>query len=230
MDWISDNIELIAFFGLGALIFFAIGYAFYLDKKRREALKMMAPRMGFTYVERDNSFINGHKHLKMFSRGHGHSFTNVMEGEKYGVKVMLGDYHYTTGSGKNATHHNYTICIIRDKELTLPNFFLRREFGFLDSIGKLFGGQDINFPQDEKFSSSFVLQGTIESETRRFFNDRVRKAFLKFASTTTQVEAQDDSLIIHRGLPLEPDQWGSLLKDTFEVYEVLKKPEGDLLD
>jgi hypothetical protein len=230
MNWLIDNFEIIIFLGIGSLLIFAVVYSIYLDKKRREMLRQMAPRMGFSYSAHDNSFIDGHKHLKIFSRGRNHTLTNVMEGERDGVKVMLGDYHFVTGSGKNSTHHNCTMCVIMDDSLALPNFYLRREFAFLDSLGKMFGGQDINFKEDETFSSAFVLQGTVESETRNLFSDKVRYEFLRFAKTTTQVEGQDNYVILHRGLPLEPEHWGDLLKDAFVVYEVLKNPEGSMLD
>jgi len=229
MNWLIDHVEVIIFFGIAGLVFFALGYSFYLAKKRNEALMALAPRMGFTYKVIDVDFINRHKHLKLFSRGHGHRMTSCMEGERDGVKVLLADYHYVTGSGKNASHHNQTICIIKDELLSVPDFYLRREFAFLDYLGKLIGGQDINFPNDPKFSKSFVLQGSVEAETRNLFNDRVRGAFLRFAETNTQVEGQGSTLIVHQSLNLEPEKWPGLLKDTFAIYELLKKPEGSIL-
>lgn len=228
MDWL-DLFQFVMFFGVFFFFIFVVGYMIYQEKKRCDALKAMAPKMGFTYVERDNSIRDKFAHLNIFKRGHSHENRNVMVGIRDGVKVTLNDYSYASGSGKNKTHYSYTICIITDPTLRLPHFYLRRENSFFDYLGKLFGGQDINFPEDERFSSAFVLQGMVESETRNYFNDRIRSAFIKFAGTDTQVEAQNDSLIIHRGTKLPPEQWGSLLKDTFSVYEVLRDNESDLL-
>ncbi len=229
MEWLTDNFEVVIFFGIAGLLLFALIYALYQEKKRTAALTAMAPRMGFNYKIIDVSEIEKHRFLKLFSIGRSHRMTNFMQGEKNGVRVILADYHYTTGSGKNSTAHNQTICLIDDESLDLPDFYLRREFAFLDSLGKLFGGQDINFPSDQKFSSAFVLQGSNEAATRALFNDRVRAAFLRFADTTTQVAGQGRSLVIHQGLSLEPEKWPGLLKDTFAIYEVLKKPEGSIL-
>ncbi len=230
MDWVINNVE-IFIFGLVFFLFFcAVGYAIYQAKKRHDALAAMAPRMGFDFKPRDDSFRDSHSHLKMFSRGHSHRMTNVMEGVRDGIKVLLADYHYTTGSGKNSSSHDQTICIITDPDFKLPNFYLRREFSFLDYLGKLFGGQDINFKEDEKFSAAFVLQGTVEAETRSFFNSEVRNEFVKFAGQNIQVEGQDDSLIVHQSLTLEPEKWLALLKDAFAIYRALKNREGGLLD
>ncbi len=229
MEWLTNNFELVIFFGIAGLLLFALIYAFYLEKKRTTALVALAPRMGFSYKIIDVAEIEKHKYLKLFSVGRRHRMTNIMEGEKNGVRVILADYHYTTGSGKNSSAHNQTICLIDDESLNLPDFYLRREFAFLDSLGKLFGGQDINFPSDQKFSSAFVLQGSNEAATRELFKDRVRGAFLRFADTTTQVAGHGKSLVIHQGMSLEPEKWPGLLKDTFAIYEVLKKPEGSIL-
>ena len=140
MDWITNNVEIFIFGLVFCLFFFAVVYALYLAKKRHDALAVLAPRMGFDFKTRDDSFRNSHSHLKMFSRGHSHRMTNVMEGVRDGIRGLLCDYHYTTGGGKNSSAHNQTICIITDPELKLPNFYLRREFSFLDYLGKLFGG------------------------------------------------------------------------------------------
>lgn len=207
-----------------------IVYSFYLARKRRDTIALIAPRMGFSFNERDDSFRSKHDYLKMFSRGHSHRLINVLQGERDGITVMLADYHYTTGSGKNSTHHSQTLCVISDASMQLPNFYLRQENKFFDYLGKLFGGQDINFPDDEAFSSAFVLQGTKESETRYLFKPEVRKAFMRFAGTSNQIEGQDDSLIIHRSTVLEPEKFSELLKDAFEIYHALKPTESNFLN
>ena len=56
---------------------------------------------------------------------------------------------------------------------------MRSENVLLDSVGSMLGGQDIDFEEDNKFSNTFVLQGNDESEIRRFFNSKVRDAFVK---------------------------------------------------
>ena len=45
--------------------------------------------------------------------------------------------------------------------------FVRR--ALFDALGKLFGGQDINFDEDEAFSSAWVLQTTDDEARVRSF-------------------------------------------------------------
>jgi len=222
--------ELIPFFAFGGMIMFVVmilAYSYYAAKKRAEAMQAVAPRMGFTYQDKANEIKREYGHLNLFSRGHSHRVINCLKGERNGIEVSMADYHYTVGSGKNASHYSQTICIIKDPSFDLPNFFVRHENKFFDYLGKLFGGQDINFPEDEKFSSAFVLQGKVEAETRYLFNPRVREAFLKFAGTNSQIEGQGNSLIVHKGVIVKPEELSLLLRDTFDVYNAIKARDTD---
>ncbi len=222
--------EMIPFFMFGGVIMFIvviIAYSYYAAKKRAEAMQAIAPRMGFTYREKASNIKAEYSHLNLFSRGHSHRVINCLQGEKNGIEVSMADYHYTVGHGKNSSHYAQTICIIKDPAFNLPNFYVRHENKFFDYLGKLFGGQDINFPEDEKFSSAFVLQGKAEDETRHLFNQRVRDAFIKFAGSNAQIEAQGDSLIVHKGSILKPEELSLLLKDTFDVYNAIKARDTD---
>ncbi|EKD81533.1 MAG: hypothetical protein ACD_39C01766G0001 [uncultured bacterium] len=222
--------DYIPFFVFGGFILFFIvivAYSHYAAKKRAEAFRAVAPRMGFTYQEKAGSLRNEYAHLNLFSRGHSQRAINYLRGEKNDVEVSIADYHYTVGHGKNSSHYAQTICIIRDPSLDLPNFFVRRENKFLDYLGKIFGGQDINFNEDEKFSSAFVLQGKSEVETRDLFNQRVRDAFSKFAGSDAQIEGQGDSIIVHKAMIIKPEELSYLLKDTFDVYYAIKARDTD---
>lgn len=211
-----------------ALVFVGLFlYAQFAAKKRAENMRLLAPRLGFVYSEKAQNLAD-YRRLKLFATGHSHRAINSLSGEKNGIQVDICDFHYTTGSGKNAHHYSQTLCLIKDPSLDLPNFFLRRENKFFDLLGKLFGGQDINFATDEKFSSAFVLQGKIEQETSRLFNQRVRDAFIEFAGTSIQVVGQGDALIIHDGTILAPQQILELLKNTFTVYHAFKARDTDM--
>jgi len=223
----EDAIPFVIFGGF--ILFFVVifAYAHYAAKKRAEAISAIAPRMGFTYRDKVKNLRDEYSHLNLFSRGHSHRAINFLHGEKNGVQVNITDYHFTTGSGKNSHHHAQTICIIIDPALNLPNFFVRRENKFFDYLGKIFGGQDINFNEDERFSSAFVLQGKSEAETRSLFNSRVRDSFAKFAGSNAQIEGQGDSVIVHRGVILKPEEISGLLKDTFDIYNAFKARDTD---
>jgi len=217
----------IMFGGIVTLIIALTAYTYYAAKKRAEAMAAIAPRMGFTYKAIASEIKKEYGHLNIFSRGHSQKVINCLQGEKNGIEVSMADYHYTVGSGKHSTRYAQTICIIKDPSFDLPNFYVRRESKFFDYLGKLFGGQDINFPEDDRFSSAFVLQSKAEAETRHLFNDRVREAFLKFTGTNSQIEGQGNSIILHKGTIAKPEELSLLLKDTFDVYNAIKARDTD---
>ncbi len=223
----QDYIPIFMFGGFALFIVALIAYSHYAAKKRAEAMCAVAGRMGFKYQQKAERAQDNYAHLNLFSRGHSRRAINFLYGEKNEVEVSIVDYHYTVGSGKSSHHYAQTICIIKDPTLDLPNFFVRRENKFSDFLGKVFGGQDINFTEDEKFSSAFVLQGKSESETRHLFNQRVRDAFGKLAGSSAQIEGQGDSVVVHKGTIIKPEDLTMLLKDTFDVYNALKARDAD---
>lgn len=194
----------------------------HMTKKRTELLKNTASSMGFTFIGDEPNLHVNNSTFKLFSRGHSKKTKNVIKGEVSGVSVKVADYHYTTGHGRNSSHHSQTICMITDPSLSIPHFFLRRENKFLDSLGKIFGGQDINFDEDPDFSKSFVLQGKDEFITREFFNRNLRASMMKFAHDTMHIEGYENTVILHNKTTLKPDGLNNLMEKTLEVYQMLK--------
>jgi len=228
MNWLMDNMEGIAFGFVAISVFGAFAWLFYSEKKRIDTIKAMAEPMGFTYNRRDEKSIAFLKEFSLYCDGDDHQFNNVIDGTRNGVKVLMGEYDVIHGKrSNNRMHRPQTICVIEDAELALPHFMLRREMKVADAIGAMLGGQDINFADDKKFSAAFVLQGEKTEETRSFFTALVRSAFMKFANSETRVEGSGNRLLITRNIIIEPEKWSQLLKETFALYEILKKPEQD---
>lgn len=215
-------------FGGFILFFVVVFYISWLnDKKRTETLRAMAAQMGFEFFDSDDTLHTSLGNFKLFSRGHSKRTRNVFRGTRDNVSVIMADYYYTTGSGKNSTTHMQTICIIEDPEMRIPHFFLRHENKFFDFLGKMFGGQDINFDDDPQFSDAFVLQGEHEALTRELFDSDIRREFVKFAGTSTQIEGRGSRVILHNGMKAGPEQITGILKQTFDVYNLLtSSPEA----
>jgi hypothetical protein len=97
-------------FGTVAVIVLVVGLvaaiAFYFDKKRREMWESVARRYGFTYERRDPYDIpSRYQSFALFQRGHSRKASNCLEGRYQDTHVLLFDYRYTTGGGKNQTTH-----------------------------------------------------------------------------------------------------------------------------
>ncbi|EKD81652.1 MAG: hypothetical protein ACD_39C01707G0002 [uncultured bacterium] len=222
MNWLMDNMEGIAFIFFACAVFGAFAALFYQEKKRVEAIMAMAPRMGFTYKKVDESCRGSHLFLELFNEGEAQRFANVLEGVRNGVKVTMGEYDVRFGSGKGSVHKPKTICVIEDTALALPHFSLYTQHKLAAKIGAALGMQDINFSDDKKFSDAFILQGDNETEIRNFFDEKIRKAFMKFTGNEIQMEAYKNTLVVHRGATIDAQQWSPLLKDAFTIYEFLK--------
>ena len=60
--------------------------------------------------------------------------------------------------------------------IVIPEFEVTDNQGVLDSLGNLFSGKVIKL--DNTFSSSYNLKGSFETQTKKFFTEKVKKAFL----------------------------------------------------
>ncbi|MEW6434759.1 MAG: hypothetical protein AB1730_24940 [Myxococcota bacterium] len=206
---VIGSIPIVAFIAIGI-------YLVYLsDKKRTEALQQYAQSHGLVFEGQMTELGQWVQGFKLFNQGRSRLLKNVMRGAKERASLGLGDYEYTTGSGRNTTIHRQTVCVVRHPGLAVPHFFLRRQLPFFDAIGKLFGGQDLNFDEDPAFSKAFVLQTSgHESEVRRYFNERARAHFTALAEKYVQVEAVGDTLLLHYGKRLDVKALDGLVADA----------------
>jgi len=101
---------------------------------------------------------------------------NIAYGRLDDVEVMLFDYAYTTGSGKNRSTHHQTVAFFQSDALDLPEFVARPE-GLFDKIGQVFGYQDIDLPMHPEFSRRFILRGADEGRIRDAFTPEVARYF-----------------------------------------------------
>jgi hypothetical protein len=159
-------------------------------------------------------------HLRLFNRGRGRRFTNMIAGQTDDLQLALFGYRYTTGGGKNSQTHNQSVITFWSPRLHLPEFELRPEH-FFHRIGRVLGYQDINFPEHPNFSSTFLLRGPDETAIREFFNPQ-RLAFLEQMAGIS-IEGCGDRLIIYRaGRRISPSEAREFMAKGFEVYAQFK--------
>lgn len=201
--------------GALGLIGLIVAAAWYFDKKRTEAFEAYAQQRGYAFEGRASDLMRLVSGFKLTTQGRSKEFKNAMRGAKDRAQVFLADYKYVTGGGKSTTTHRQTVCVVRYPGLRLPHFFVRRQLPLFDAVGKLFGGQDINFDDDPDFSKAFVLQSDEgDGEVRRYFNERARAHFVGLASKYVQVEGDGEVLLVHLGRPLKVDQLDALVADA----------------
>ena len=187
------------------VVFGAIfGGAWYARKRRREGWQALARTMGLEYQEDGRALAARLSGFKLFGLGRNRKTRDVVSGPREDGEIALADHSYVTGSGKNSTTHAQTICVLRAGGPSLTHCFLRRQVAVFDFLGKVFGGQDIDVPDDRAFSKAFVLQGRDEAATRALFGPDVRRLFLSMDDRRLQLECVGDTVLLHLGrkLPL----------------------------
>ena len=167
------------------------------EEKRCKDIENYCKKNNLQYHEVVKDFPPISKNFSVFSnKGLDVRYYAGMEGEHGDNKFYLFDYTYDSGGGKSRIVYDFTICLINNNNAKMPQFFVRDDNSVMDSIGKLFGGQDINFSEDEVFSPKFVLQGLSEEAVRNFFDSKVRTAFVNNHNTGFTYEGKLDCLML----------------------------------
>jgi hypothetical protein len=208
--------------GLVVVVGGIIWLVWWTNKRRREAWMAAALELDFQYLPEDASVIDAFGHFKLFQQGRRKRAKNVLRGRQRDCQLTLCDYQYTTGHGKHQQVHHQTICLVQCPNLSLAHSFLRKQRRVSDFLGKLFGGQDINFDEDPEFSKAFVLQGGDEGATRALFDARLREHFLRFRGTGLQFESLGDTFLVHNGRRIKPEEARGLVEQTLEVRQLLR--------
>lgn len=190
-------------------------------KRRTASWRQVAQELGISFLGDDDATPARLAAMKTFSRGRGRCLDNVIAGDSGDMRITLGDYRYTTGSGKNRTTHRETVCILEAQELDLPTCFLRPQIRFFDAIGALLGGQDIDFDDDAAFSNAYVLQGDDEQAVRARFTPDIRAWFAQRRSNRYQFEARGDALVFHTGRLRKPEEARQILQEALEIKSLL---------
>ena len=209
---------------LGFLVFASIAVAvnIRMERKRTEALRAAAAALGLQFADTDETGLqSGFAGFNLFEHGSSRSIRNIAYGRVDDAEVMLFDYSYTTGSGKNRSTHRQTVAFFQSDTLDLPEFVARPERLF-DKIGQVFGYQDIDLPMHPDFSRRYILRGTDEGRIRDFFRPDVARYFE--ANPGLSVEAKFDRFILYRpGRRLNAEQWGHWLAKGRETFDVLAR-------
>lgn len=137
---------------IAAIIIFSIMQGI----KRRKALQAFALKHGLAFNSAKNKSVDSQfPTLKCFHKGHSRYGQNFITGTWEGRGFIGFDYHYTTGHGKNQSHHSFS-CVMLSSNVLLKELFIRPE-GFFDKVTEFFGYDDIDFESAE-FSSKFYVK------------------------------------------------------------------------
>lgn len=145
-----------------------------MARRRTEELQSAAFSLGYDFHEEDPNLLDGEiGQLPFFRRGRRGRVRNVCRRRVSDGEVLLFDYRYTTGGGKNSSTHRQTVYAVRNEKASIPAFELRPEHIF-HKIGGSLGYQDIDFDDSPIFSKAYLVRGEHESAVRSFLTPAAR--------------------------------------------------------
>ena len=154
---------------VGAMVFGSIR-----ARRRRRALEAFARRAGLSFSPGDDhTLADQFGGFTPFGQGRSRRASNLVAGERRGVRWEAFDYRYTTGSGKNRRTHRYGAVAAR-VPLAFPRTTVRPE-GVFDKVAALAGFDDINF-ESEAFSRRYHVKG----EDRRRVYDLIHPGMMQY--------------------------------------------------
>jgi len=186
-----------AVIGFIVVVIGAIVMAFWMEKKRTDAVRQLAVSNGFTFHETAPDGLEDKTgQFKLFTKGHSRKIRNTMRQEQAAFTVSQFDYSYTVGSGKNSSTHNQTVLLVETRALSVPAFVLGPENVF-HRLGDLFGVKDIDFDRYPDFSRHYLLKGDDEDAVRRLFSADILGFFT--VHTGYSIEGSGNLLLIYKG-------------------------------
>lgn len=217
------------FFFLFLLIALAVGFFLWRkDQQRQAALRLWARGRGWRLpAGGDRRWDVEYPGVKLFQRGHSRGSRCVITGRDHDRDVVLMDYRYVTGHGKNRSTHRHGVVLIAAGFPTIP-LQIRRE-NPLDRVGEFFGADDIDFESTE-FSRRFF----VKSADRRWAYDVIHTRTMEYLLTAPdfQVEFGTGELVLHSGRWLDAAAYeralemGRRLLDLIPDY-VIRQMKGE---
>ena len=218
-----DKVLIVAAVSVAGLVVVAVVHSFLrrAAAKRLAALTHVAADLGFDFAPADAAALpEEFAGYWLFAHGDTKRSSNHFRGTTADLDVLIFDYRYTTGHGKNRQTHQQTIVRFRHAELDLPRFTLRPE-SFWHKVGALFGASDINFDSHPGFSKAYLLKGNREDAIRALFSEPVLDYFQERRGLC--VEANDGDLLFYRdGERAKIDRYREFLEEGFEVFGLFR--------
>lgn len=224
----SDSPPIFIFVLFAAFILVAFVVAFSLAAKRRKALEAFAAKQGLSFDRSKNRHVDMEfPTLKCFHRGHSRYGCNFLKGIWNGRTFLGFDYHYTTGSGKNRSHHSFS-CVLLGSTVPLKDLHIRPE-GFFDKVTEFFGYDDIDFESAE-FSRSFY----VKASDKRWAYDVLHARTIEFllAQPKFTLRFAPDCALAGKGRTFKPEEFAqaaNVLQGLLDgLPEYVLQQQGDI--
>ena len=147
-----------------------------LSKKTIAELNNYAESHNYIYYEKveDNSIVKQLDFPKIYTSV---KVYNYMEIPEKNWTAIWGDCdRYIHVKGAPTSTARATFYVFKFNNVTVPEFEVTDNQGVLGALGNLFSGKVIKM--EGGFGDSYTLKGSFEAQTKKFFSEKVKKAFL----------------------------------------------------
>ncbi len=210
----------IGFFGgFAVLVIGSILIGKHLERKRRDALADVAGSIGLDFdAAGDVVSLDSLAGLHLFSLGHDRRVGNVLHGRRGRVDVLIFDYRYTIGTGKNRSVYQQSVAAFPADE-SVPQFAVRPE-NIFHKIGAAFGYQDIDFPAHPEFSRRFVVRGPNGGAIRWYFTEPRIQAMM--SAPMSCFEAANGWFVVYQSRRrCKPEELADFIDAAVAVYQAV---------
>lgn len=212
-------------FGFGLFLFLsaiAISIAIFVYRKeeaRKREIKLFADQNGLEYVSLlPDGDYGRFKQFPIAAEGRSPQAFSGLIAEANGLRMVMFDYKYVRGHGKQRRTHHFGILMCSHRKLNLPDFSLEPE-SWSDRFSTFFGGQDIDFDEDPLFSKKFRLRGQPEDRIRAFFDAKRRSELMEHACDLIQAN-RDAFLLVLRSRHIQPNEVPHLMSQGLRYSEL----------
>jgi hypothetical protein len=219
-DW---TILVMVVSGIAGIVALILGVSFYLDKKRRQQWLEVASALGFESLPIYPGELDGIVgSSQLMSTGRQRAWTNIFKKQVDSLGVILCDYRYTIGSGKNSTTWQQTVILFCSPSINAPRFEIKPE-GWLHKVGELVGFQDIDFVECPEFSKKYLLTGNDETAIRDFLRPEILQLLVGFKNLCLEIRPGSQMFWFDRKR-ISPAEFNMALEQAFSIYTAMTQP------
>jgi hypothetical protein len=194
------------FAGFFALFIVLVVFGSIIAKKRREAMAVLAGRLGLSFnPAEDTGIAKQYRFLNQLCVGDNRYAFNVLSGKYKDKDILAFDYHYETSStdakGNHETHDYYFSFFILNLPASFPELLIVRE-GIFSKIAQALGYDDIDFESYE-FSKKFCVRSKDKKFAYDFCNAKMIEYLL--ANEDLNIEVENNALSIASNRELKPE-------------------------
>jgi hypothetical protein len=223
---VNDFPAPLIFIVLLVIVGVAIYAGYVAKKKRQQAFRALARRLGCRYSIDDPFGLQSRfdSYFPTLNQGRNRYAFNVISGDRQGHGIFLFDHHYETTStdskGRTQTHHHYRSFVVVEHDLDLGRIEARPE-GFFDKVKAVFGFDDIDFESAE-FSRKYMVKAEDRKLAYAVFHPEMIEYFLTLGGFKVTTH-RDVLLARYGGGRMKPPEFERTLRDAFEFLERLPR-------